>query len=94
MKMTWDGYRDYYHPGPQTEPDVYRSEYFRENLRNIMDRMDLTQGEAAKRCGMSQALVQKWLAGETEPSLYSFTRVCAGLGIEPNWLLSEHNKLK
>ena len=94
VKTNWDGYRDYYHPGPQTEPDVYRSEYFRENLKNIMERLQLTQAETAKRCGISQALLWNWLAGKSEPTLYSFTQVCAGLGIEPNWLLSEHTKLK
>ena len=94
MKTNWDGYRDYYHPGPQTEPDVYSTEPFRENLRNIMEKLNLSQEKAAKKCGLSQALFQKWLAGETEPSLNSFTKICSGFGISPNWLLSEHKKLK
>lgn len=94
MKTNWDGYRDYYHPGPQTEPDVYRSECFRENLKNIMDRLNLTQAETAAKCGLSQALIWNWLEDKSEPSLYSFTQVCAGLGIEPNWLLSEHKPIK
>ena len=92
MKTNWDGYRDYYSPGPQTEAGVYSTEPFRENLRQI--RLDLTQAEAAKRCELSQALIQKWLAGESEPSLYSFTKLCSGLGIEPNWLLSKHELIK
>ena len=94
MKTNWDGYRDYYHPGPQTEPDVYRSEFFRENLVSIMERMNLTQAETAKRCGVTPPQLWNWVQGKSEPSLYSFTQVCAGLGIEPNWLLSEHKKLK
>ena len=94
MKGTWDYYNDYYSPGPQTESGVYSTEYFRENLREIMIRLDLTQAEAAKRCELSQALIQKWLAGESEPSLYSFTKLCSGLGIEPNWLLSKHELIK
>ena len=94
MRMSWDGYRDYYSPGPQAEPGTYSIENFRLNLDALLERLELTQEAAAKRCGVSQSVIAFWLNGQSTPNLYNFVALCDALKIEPNWLLSEHTKLK
>ena len=51
-----------------------------ENL--IAARMEegLTQGELAKRCGISQANISKFETGSSHPSLATLKRIADGLG--------------
>ena len=37
-----------------------------EQLRNIIDALGITQGEMARRMGVNQRTIVKWLAGERE----------------------------
>lgn len=94
MKGTWDYYNDYYSPGPSAAPDTYSAEYFRENLEALLEMKNLKQAQAAEMCDLTPPMLWNWLTGKSEPNLYSFTRLCAGLGIEPNWMLSKHERIK
>ena len=85
-----DRYYDNYSPGPYAPAGVYRSEYFRENLAELLRSRDMTQAEAARRCDIEPAVINYWLTGRSEPNIYNFTKLCSGLEVEPNWLLSKH----
>lgn len=89
-----DRYFDNYNPCPDAAPGTYRAEYFLPNLEHLMEIKGLKQADVAHKCGLTPPMVYNWLAGKSEPSLYSFTRVCEGLEIEPNWLLAKHTQIK
>ena len=59
-----------------------------------MEMKGLTPADVARKCGFSPPMVYNWLAGNSEPSLYSLARICEGLEIEPNWLLAKHIPIK
>ena len=73
---------------------VYSADNFRENLAELLRVREMTQEEAARRCGVTPPVLNNWLQGRNEPSLYSFTCLCAGLEIEPNWLLAKHEPIR
>lgn len=89
-----DYFVSFYSPGPDAAPGTYSADHFRENLEELLERLNLTQAEAAKKCDVTPAVMWTWIAGKCEPNLYSFVRICAGLGVEPNWLLAKHIPIK
>ena len=85
-----DRYYGDYNPGPHASAGVYDTENFCENLNELLRLKNLTQAEAARRSDLDPALLNSWLTGKTELNLYNFTKLCAGLEAEPNWLLAKH----
>jgi transcriptional regulator with XRE-family HTH domain len=49
-------------------------------LRDVVQRMGLTQAEAATRCGMSQPRMNQILNGKVEPKIGTCLRIAKGLG--------------
>lgn len=89
-----DRYFDNYNPGPQAAPGTYSADHFRENLLELLRLKDMTQADAAEKCGVTAPVINNWIMGRNEPNLYGFARLCEGLEIEPNWLLSKHEKIR
>lgn len=87
-------YFDDYNPGPYATPGTYSADNFRENLAELLRVKDMTQDEAARRCGVTPPVLNNWMKGKNEPNLHSFARLCAGLEIEPNWMLAKHELIK
>ena len=94
MKGTWDYYSDYYTPGPAAAPGTYSAENFARNMEALLEMKEMTQAEASKICGISQPAFSSWLQGICTPNVYSFALICDRLGIEPNWMLSKHERIK
>lgn len=90
----FDYYGEFYRPGPQAVAGTYSADNFLPNFKKLMEMKGLTQADVAHKCGLTPPMVYNWLAGNSEPSLYSLARICEGLEIEPNWLLSKHEYLK
>lgn len=87
-------YDENYNPSYFAATGVYSADNFRENLLELMRMKQLTQAQTAKLCDLSPTQLWNWIEGKSEPSLYSFTRVCEGLEIEPNWLLAKHEPIR
>lgn len=51
-----------------------------ENLIAARMEQDLTQGELAKRCGISQANISKFETGSSRPTLATLKKIADGLG--------------
>lgn len=65
------------------EEEALEYDIFSEIAENLIAaRMEegLTQGELAKRCGISQANISKFETGSSHPSLATLKRIADGLG--------------
>lgn len=54
---------------------------FSTRLRTELDRSRLSQAELARRIGVSQQTVSKWLSGETQPRLKLVPRLAQALDV-------------
>ena len=59
-----------------------------ETIRAIMDQRGLSQTAIAKFVGVTQAAVSRWCAGLDVPTGTNLSRLAAGLGVHPSFLLS------
>ena len=87
-------YDDSYNPSHFAPAGVYSADNFRENLEELLRQKNLTQAAAAELCGVDPPMISYWLNGKQLPSLPTFARICAGLEIEPNWLLAKHEPIR
>ena len=58
-----------------------------ERLRERGRELGLADAEIARRCGLSQARYQHYVAGRRAPDFATFVRICKILGVTPNHLL-------
>ena len=87
-------YDENYNPSHFAPAGTYSADNFRENLAELLRMREMTQEEAAGRCDVTTPVFNNWMQGKYEPNLYSFTRSCAGLEIEPNGLLAKHEPIR
>lgn len=65
------------------EAEVSEYDIFAEIAKNLIatrTEEGLTQGELAKRCGISQANISKFETGSSRPSLSTLKKIADGLG--------------
>lgn len=65
---------------------------FSENLRNRLYLKRMTQGELAKKVGVSEASVSKWCVGEAMPRSKKIDQICLLLGCNIEDLTTDHTK--
>lgn len=58
-----------------------------ERLRFVMMAYKLTVAELAQAAGVSKSAMEKYLAGPSSPRATAIASLCAGLGINSEWLL-------
>ena len=56
-----------------------KTEAFRRNVREVLALKDMTQGELARRTGLSQAWLSEMLNGKANPSLLTCERIARAL---------------
>jgi len=57
------------------------------NLKNLIERNNLTQTELGKLLNTSQQNVSRWVSGNYEPSIETILKLCLILDTDPNDLL-------
>lgn len=57
-----------------------KTDAFRENVRAEIRKLGITQGELARRTGLSQAWLSEMLNGKANPSLLTCERIAQALG--------------
>ena len=60
---------------------------WRERARVRMRDAGITQERLAQEFGMTPAAIQKWLAGDRQPSLEQINQVAQALNVTPTWLV-------
>lgn len=70
--------------------DMYCSEYFQENLKELLYKKRIKQKEFAKMLDVAPPIVNNWLSGRCDPTLYSLMRICNALNVSPDWLLRKN----
>ena len=61
-------------------PDYDIFQEIAENLIAVRMEENLTQGELARRCGISQANISKFETGSSHPSIATLKKIADGLG--------------
>lgn len=65
---------------------------FSENLRNRLYLKRMTQGELAKKLGVSEASVSKWCLGDAMPRPKKIDQICVLLGCNIEDLTTDHTR--
>lgn len=67
--------------------DIGNSDVFGDRLRKVLIYRGITQKELAERLGTKPQVVNGWIRKRRFPNLYSFSRICNILEIDPKYFL-------
>ena len=73
----------------KTDP-VYSAEFFRDNLKELLAHRHIRQKDLAAMMDVAPPIINNWLVGRCEPTMYSFIRLCNALNVTPDWFLREN----
>lgn len=62
-------------------------------IREVRNKLDLSQAELAKILGVSQRTVSHWETQRNEPPLDVLRTMCSKLGVNLNWLLTGEGEM-
>lgn len=58
-----------------------------ERMREAMSANDLNNRELAKRCGLSEASISRYLSGNMTPRVRAISKMAQALHVDPVWLM-------
>lgn len=64
-----------------TNPTDKLAARFGKNLQGILEFSDITQGDFAKRCGLTPAAISQIINGDREPQLSTVIKILDALGV-------------
>jgi len=67
---------------------VTENEVFMTNLKEVLDRRNLTQKAVAEICEVSPSIVNGWMTGSLPKNMQPILRLCQSLKIDFQWLLT------
>lgn len=60
-----------------------------EKIKNIMKEQDLNQKELAKKSGLAESTVSRYLSEDHVPGMKNFKRIAEALNVKPSYLLDD-----
>jgi transcriptional regulator with XRE-family HTH domain len=66
---------------------------FGHNLKRLLREKKLNQKMLAEKLGLSQMQISKWMHGTSKPTLDSLAAVCRVLGVEPEELFRNTDRM-
>lgn len=59
----------------------------KDRLKKAMNESGINARELAKRCGLSEATISRYLSGQMEPKALAVSRMAKALHVDPVWLM-------